>query len=276
MYKTKIFTANGEPDLALEMSSNTDENGKYYINMKILKYKSKECFDVVLEDMNKFDINNCKYFVVNSDRMDKTYEYIVVAVGYKIPNKIVIIDAVNMTYSVTHINGILCINGFDIVMNDVESLIVDSNVMLTDECGNRIRLHFSAPIEDFEDIYVRPSDRPSNMKDETMSGYPINSFKHSNNWLEHINKNEKEVEIMPNKKNETKVAATADVSTEPAKKEELTPREIISQYAEVYDNMTKDAIRGNDVFGLLSPNHRLSIAAHLDQIVEILESYIGK
>lgn len=276
MYKTKIFTANGEPDLALEMSSNTDENGKYYINMKILKYKSKECFDVVLEDMNKFDINNCKYFVVNSDRMDKTYEYIVVAVGYKIPNKIVIIDVVNMTYSVTHINGILCINGFDIVMNDVESLIVDSDVMLTDECGNRIRLHFSAPIEDFEDIYVRPSDRTSNLKDGTMSGYPINSFKHSNKGLEHINKNEKEVETIPNKKNETKVATTADVNTEPANKEELTPREIISQYAEVYDNMTKDAIRGNDVFGLLSPNHRLSIAAHLDQIVEILESYIGK
>ena len=81
---------------------------------------------------------------------------------------------------------------------------------------------------------------------------------------------------MSNKKNETKVATTADVNTEPANKEELTPREIISQYAEVYDNMTKDAIRGNDVFGLLSPNHRLSIAAHLDQIVEILESYIGK
>ena len=152
--------------------------------------------------------------------------------------------------------------------------------MLTDECGNRIKLHFSAPIEDFEDIYVRPSDiligLASNLKDGTMSGYPINSFKHSNNWLEHINKNEKEVETMPDKKNETKVATTADVNTEPANKEELTPREIISQYAEVYDNMTKDAIRGNDVFGLLSPNHRLSIAAHLDQIVEILESYIGK
>lgn len=75
------------------------------------------------------------------------------------------------------------------------------------------------------------------------------------------------------KKNENKIA-TPEVNTEPAKKEEPTPREIISQYAEAYDNMTKDAIRGNEVFGLLAPEHRLAIAAHLDQIVEILESYI--
>ena len=75
---------------------------------------------------------------------------------------------------------------------------------------------------------------------------------------------------MPTKKNETKAVEPATES----KKEDLTPREIISQYAEAYDNMTKDAIRGNEVFGLLSPEHRLSIAAHLDQIVEILEGYI--
>ena len=77
----------------------------------------------------------------------------------------------------------------------------------------------------------------------------------------------KEETTMPTKKNETKAA-------ESTKKEDPTPREIISQYAEAYDNMTKDAIRGNEVFGLLSPEHRLCIAAHLDQIVEILEGYI--
>ena len=89
-----------------------------------------------------------------------------------------------------------------------------------------------------------------------------------------MHQNGKEVETMPNKKNETKVATTPESNDMPAKKEEPTPREIISQYAEAYDNMTKDAIRGNEVFSLLSPEHRLSIAAHLDQIVEILEGYI--
>ena len=78
---------------------------------------------------------------------------------------------------------------------------------------------------------------------------------------------------MNNKKADTKITTT-EVNIEPTKKEEPTPREIISQYAEAYDNMTKDAIRGNEVFCLLSPEHRLCIAAHLDQIVEILEGYI--
>ena len=78
----------------------------------------------------------------------------------------------------------------------------------------------------------------------------------------------------PTKKNESKVIITPESNDAPAKKEEPTPSEIISQYAESYDNMTKDAIRGNEVFGLLSPEHRLCIAAHLDQIVEILEGYI--
>lgn len=76
------------------------------------------------------------------------------------------------------------------------------------------------------------------------------------------------------KKNETKATTTATEVTTDADKKELTPREIISEYAEAYDNMTKDAIRGNEVFGLLAPEHRLAIAAHLDQIVEILENYI--
>lgn len=75
---------------------------------------------------------------------------------------------------------------------------------------------------------------------------------------------------MPTKKNEIKAVEPVTES----KKEDPTPREIISQYAEAYDNMTKDAIRGNEVFGLLSPEHRMCIAAHLDQIVEILEGYI--
>lgn len=291
MYGTETFTVNGESYLVLEMSSNTDKNGKCCINAKILKHESEECFDVVIEGMNKFDMNNCQCLIIRDDKMDKTYEYIVFSAGYNIPNKIVVIDAVNMTYSVTHLSGTLYINGFSIIMNDVESLIVDSDVTLTDGFGNRVRLHFSSPIENFgriyENIYVRPSDRPNNisgsrikfyLKDGTTSGYSINSFKHSTEGLEHINKNRKEVETMPSNKNETKATTTAEVNanTEPAKKEEPTPSEIISQYAEAYDNMTKDAIRGNDIFGLLSPEHRLSIAAHLDQIVQILESYIGK
>ena len=83
------------------------------------------------------------------------------------------------------------------------------------------------------------------------------------------NKNRKEVNIMAStKKADTKITTT-EVNIEPTKKEEPTPREIISQYAEAYDSMTK-------VFGLLSPEHRMSIAAHLDQIVEFLEIYIGK
>lgn len=287
MYGTETFTVNGEPYLVLEMISNTDENGKCRINAKIIKHVSEECFDVVINDMNKFDMNSCQFLIVMDDMMDKTYEYIVFAAGYKIPNKIVVIDVANMTYSVTHISGTLYINGFSIVVNDVKSLIVDSDVTLTDGYGNRIRLHFSSPIENFgrifENIYARPSDRPSNipgfrikfyLKDGTMSRYSIKGFKHSNKELEHINKNRKEVETMPTKKNETKVATTLESNDMPTKKEEPTPREIISQYAEAYDNMTKDAIRGNEVFGLLSPGHRLSIAAHLDQIVEILEGYI--
>lgn len=289
MYGTETFTVNGEPYLVLEMSSNTDENGKCCINAKILKHVSEECFDVVINDMNKFDMNSCQFLIVRDDMMDKTYEYIVFAAGYKIPNKIIVIDVASMTYSVTHISGTLYINGFSIAVNDVKTLIVDSYVTLTDVYGHRIRLHFSSPIENFgrifENIYVRPSDSPSNvtgsrikfyLKDGTMSGYSINSFKHSTEGLEHINKNRKEVETMPSKKNETKVATTTESNDMPAKKEEPTPREIISQYAEVYDNMTKDAIRGNEVFGLLSPEHRLSIAAYLDQIIEILEIYIGK
>ena len=288
MYGTETFTVNGEPHLDIEMSSNTDENGKCYISAKILKHESEECFDVVIKDMNKFDMKNCKGLIVKDD-MGNTYEYVVFAAGYKALNKIIIIDAINMTYSVTRIYGTLYINGFSIVVNDDKTFIVDSCVTLTDGYGSRIRLNFSTPIENFgrifENIYVRPSDRPNNIigsiiefysKDGTMSGYSINSFNHSNNGLECINKNRKEIETMPAKKSETKAATTADVNanTEPAKKEESTPREIISKYAEAYDNMTKDAIRGNEVFGLLSPEHRLSIAAHLDQIVEILEGYI--
>lgn len=289
MYGTETFTVKGEPYLVLEMSNNTDENGKCRINVKILKHVSEECFDIVINDMNKFDMNSCQFLIVRDDMMDKTYEYIVFTAGYKIPNKIIVIDVANMTYSVTHISGTLYINGFNIAVNDVKTLIVDSYVTLTDGYGHRVRLHFSAPIENFgrifENIYVRPCDMPSNipgsriefyMKDGTMSGYSIKGFKHSNKELEHINENRKEVETMPTKKNENKVATTPESNDMPAKKEEPTPREIISQYAEAYDNMTKDAIRGNEVFGLLSPEHRLSIAAHLDQIVEILESYIGK
>lgn len=289
MYGTKTFTINGEPYLVLEMSSNTDENGKCCINAKILKHESEECFNIVINGMNKFDISNCEGLIVKDDTMNKTYEYIVFAAGHKIPNKIVVIDAVNMTYSVTNISGTLYINGFSIVV-DVESLIADSDVTLTDVYGHRIRLHFSSPIENFgrifENIYVRPSDMPSNipgsriefcLNDGTMSGYSIKGFKHSDKGLEH-NKNIKEVETMPSEKNETKATVTADVdsNTEPAKKEEPTPSEIISQYTEAYGNMTKDVISGNEVFGLLSPEHRMSIAAHLDQIVEILEGYIGK
>lgn len=286
MCGTETFTVNGESYLTLEMSINTDENGKCYINAKILEHASEDCFDVVINDMNKFDMNNCKCLVAVDKNTNKTYEYIVFTAGYKIPNRIVVIDVINMTYSVTHISGTLCINGFSIDVNDDETLIVDSDVTLTDGYGHRIRLHFSSSVENFgrifENIYVRPSDRPRNipgsrikfyLKDGTMSGYSINSFKSSTEELEHINNNRKEVETMPAKKNNN--IATGSVSyTAPIKKEEPTPREIISQYAEACDNMTKDAIRGNEVFGLLSPEHRLSIAAHLDQIVEILEGYI--
>ena len=254
---------------------------------KILKYKSKESFDVVIEDMNKFDMHNCKYFVVLDRWMGKTYEYIVFTAGYKEHNRIVIIDAVNMTYSVTRISGAIFINEFSIDVNS-QTLIAESDVKLTDGYGNKIKLHFLSPIENFERIFenirVSPFDMPRNihgskikfyLKDGTMSGHSDNIFKYSDRWLDNINI--KEVETMPaKKKNETKVTDTTEINVKPAEKEEPTPREIISKYVEKYDNMTKDAIRGNEVFGLLSPAHRLSIAAHLDQIVEILEGYIGK
>lgn len=288
MNETKIFTANGEPHLELELSSTTDaENGKFYINAKILKCKSKESFDVVIEDMNKFDMHNCKYFVVLDRWMGKTYEYIVFTAGYKEHNRIVIIDAVNMTYSVTRISGAIFFNEFSIDVNS-QTLIAESDVTLTDGYGNKIKLRFLSPVENFERIFenirVSPFDMPRNiygskikfyLKDGTMSGHSDNIFKYSDKWLDNINI--KEVETMlSKKKNETNVTDTTEVDTETDKKEEPTPREIISKYAEKYDNMTKDAIRGNEVFGLLSPVHRLSIAAHLDQIVEILEGYIGK
>lgn len=284
MNETKIFTANGEPHLELELNSTTDEDGKCYINAKILKYKSKESFDAAIEDMNKFDMHNCKYFVVLDRWMGKTYEYIVFTAGYKEHDRIVIIDIVNMTYSVTHISGAMFINEFSIDVNS-QTLIAESDVTLTDEYGHKIKLHFLSPIENFERIFenirVSPFDMPRNiygskikfyLKDGTMSGHSDNIFKYSNKWLENINR--KEEKTMPVKKSETKVTDTTEINVKPTKKEEPTPSEIISKYAEKYDNMTKDAIRGNEVFSLLSPEHRLSIAAHLDQIVEILEGYI--
>ena len=83
MHGTKIFSLNGEPYIGVEMSSNTNENGKCCINAKILKPEYKESFDVVIKDMNKFDISNCEGIIVRDYKIDKTYEYIVLSAGHK-------------------------------------------------------------------------------------------------------------------------------------------------------------------------------------------------
>lgn len=76
MYGAETFTVKGRPYLVVEMRNNIDENGKCCINVKILKHKSKECFNVVIDDMDKFDISSCKFLIAKDNEIDKTYEYI--------------------------------------------------------------------------------------------------------------------------------------------------------------------------------------------------------
>ena len=151
---------------------------------------------------------------------------------------------------------------FDINCTSADEILTKDNFFFRSEYVHELFFahvkfnHYEVPI-------VFPGNRPDNSD----KGIRLKHIK-----SRPVKLKRKEVETMPTKKNETKAVEPATES----KKEDPTPREIISQYAEAYDNMTKDAIRGNEVFGLLSPEHRLCIAAHLDQIVEILESYIGK
>lgn len=146
---------------------------------------------------------------------------------------------------------------FNINCTSVDVILTEDNFFFRSEYVRKLFFahvkfnHYEVPI-------VFPGNRPDNSD----KGIRLKHIK-----SRPVKLKRKEETTMPTKKNETKAA-------ESTKKEEPTPREIISQYAEAYDNMTKDAIRGNEVFGLLSPEHRLSIAAHLDQIVEILEGYI--
>lgn len=291
MYDTKTFSVKGNPFLAIEAHSINVKGHDNCIKVKILKRKSNECFDITINNMRKFNLDICECFIFEDEVVGKRYEYVVFAAGDKSTNKIVIIDTINMTYSVTSISGCIDIKNIGITMEESEYPLVRCNVTLIEGYGNTIMMHFSTEADNFDEIFgyimakLPISDfAPAGARithyfiDGTISGYSTHSFKLLDDieGLEYNNKNRKEVETMPSKKNETKAAAAAEVNanTEPAKKEEPTPREIISQYAEAYDNMTKDAIRGNEVFGLLSPEHRLSIAAHLDQIVEILEGYI--
>ena len=153
---------------------------------------------------------------------------------------------------------------FNINCSSVDVILTEDNFFFRSEYVRKLFFahvkfnHYEVPI-------VFPGNRPDNSD----KGIRLKHIK-----SRPVKLKRKEETTMPSKKNETKVATTPESNDMPAKKEEPTPSEIISQYAEAYDNMTKDAIRGNEVFGLLSPEHRLSIAAHLDQIVEILEGYI--
>ena len=154
---------------------------------------------------------------------------------------------------------------------DIDQVVFEINCASADEILTQDNFIFrSEYVHDlfFSNInfnhYEMPIILPGNRPDNSDKGIRLKHIK-----SRPVKLKRKEETTMPTKKNETKAA-------ESTKKEDPTPREIISQYAEVYDNMTEDAIRGNGVFGLLSPEHRLSIAAYLDQIVEILEIYIGK
>ena len=260
MYGSATFTIKGEPYLCVEMKSDPNMD---HIDVKFLKHDTNDCFGIQIPDLKRFGPYNKEFVCIDGKNGDH-YEYFVFAAGNKTIDRVVIIDLIKKRFTISKIRNLSKINDIVINIMDIDPVIIGIRVQYFDRNHKLLNFYVEEYIEDLMFAF----DPEKHME------YQENEVKNPEKDLD--NKNRKEVETMPSKKNETKVATTPESNDMPAKKEEPTPREIISQYAEAYDNMTKDAIRGNEVFGLLSPEHRLSIAAHLDQIVEILESYIGK
>ena len=260
MYGTTTFIAKGRPYLCVEMRSDPNMD---HIDVKFLKHDTNDCFSIQIPDLKRFSPYNREFVCIDGKSGDH-YEYFVFAAGNKTIDRVVIIDLISKRFTVSKIKNLSKINDIVINIMDIDPVVIGIRVQYFDHNHKLLNFYVEEYIEDLMFAF----DPEKHMEHQE------NEVKNPEKDLD--NKNRKEVETMPRKKNETKVATTPESNDMPAKKEEPTPREIISQYAEAYDNMAKDAIRGNEVFGLLSPEHRLSIAAHLDQIVEILESYIGK
>ena len=292
MYVTKTFYINSnrdKPYLCVEINSNQDS-----IDAKFLKHDSGACFNIHIPGLRKIRNSSDWNFIYINEENGDHYEYFVFTAGFDFIDRIIIVDIVNKTFSVSMIDGVANISHVIFNIMDINPTIVNLHVVYCDDKLDIFDLYVDNYIKDLVDIfdfdpdkYLIDLEEVRNYPKTSVTYFDINGSTHTvdrindgfkspcNKDLDH-NKNRKEVSTMPTKKVETKVTAATEANTEPTKKEEPTPRQIISEYAEAYDNMTKDAIRGNDVFGLLSPEHRLSIAAHLDQIVEILERYIGK
>lgn len=253
---------------------------KIIIDIKFLKHDTNDCFEIHIPRMNKFDPNKLKFVYVGDKEADKCYEYFMFAAGFENINCFVIIDIINKKLSISKIEGMHRIDDIAVTISSINPPVVNVLVNYYDTYGTFTCLLTDEKIENFLSIFEFKSRKFSKYPrssvaylDESSKSIMEYGFKNPNKDLDHNKIRKEENTMATTKKNENKIA-TPEVNTEPAKKEEPTPREIISQYAEAYDNMTKDAIRGNEVFGLLAPEHRLAIAAHLDQIVEILESYI--
>ena len=258
--KTKTFTVQGRPYITVSMSIGRSEK-RINVMFDRRGTNTNECFTIPITGINQFNANKLEFICIEDKKLNKNYEYLVFIAGYNRVDSIVIIT---------------------INIMDVDPLIIGTCVMYHDIRGIESDLFFDEEI----DSYIQTFDThnmvkfPDHPKIDVVyyngRGYRIlppkmlTDFENPALKEEDLkdNKNRKEAKTMPTKKT---TAVEANVES---KKEDPTPSEIISQYAEAYDNMTKDAIRGNEVFGLLSPEHRLSIAAHLDQIVEILEGYI--
>lgn len=279
--KTKTFTVQGRPYITVSMSIGRSEK-RINVMFDRRGTNTNECFTIPITGINQFNVNKLEFICIEDKKLNKNYEYLVFTAGYNRVDSIVIIDVINKKYSISNIEGLHSIDNITINIMDVDPLIIGTCVMYHDIRGIESDLFFDEEI----DSYIQTFDThnmvkfPDHPKIDVVyyngRGYRIlppkmlTDFENPTLKEEDLkdNKNRKEAKTMPTKKT---TAVEANVES---KKEDPTPREIISQYAEAYDNMTKDAIRGNEVFGLLSPEHRLSIAAHLDQIVEILEGYI--
>lgn len=277
MYRTKTFTVKEEPYLIVEMSTNS---GSDHINVKFLKHDTNECFSIQVPDMNRFNPNKWDFIYIDDKKLDDHYEYFVFTAGRGIVDRIVIIDLINKKFSVSKIIDLFKVENIVLNIMDIDPTIIGIRVEYYDHDLKFSELYVEEYIEDLMFAFYSSPKKYEEIPDSSVkyldeNSEPIsnNGFKNPSKDLDH-NKIRKEDKIMPTKKNETKATTTATEVTTDADKKELTPREIISEYAEAYDDMTKDAIRGNEVFGLLAPEHRLAIAAHLDQIVEILENYI--
>lgn len=280
MYETKTFTVERKPYLCVEMDNNNDMG---FINVKFLKHDTDDCFNITVPYMDKFNPDKWDFICIKDKNLDKNYEYFVFTAGSGFVNSFVIVDIINKKFSVSRIDELRGIYNISINIMDIDPLIIGTRIEYYDKHGTPVNLFVDERIENFLNTFEFKSYRFRKYPKSTVEYYYCtkpgideieDGFENPyNKDLDH-NKNRKEDKIMPAKKNETKATTTATEIVPSADKNESTPREIISQYAEAYDNMTKDAIRGNEVFGLLSPEHRLSIAAHLDQIVEILEGYI--